>query len=103
MPFIKGQSGNPKGRNPRPAEEAYLKAVVKAMPKTRWASVLNRVATLAERGERWAVEFYADRIMGKPIQQVEASHTGEQKIIVEYVNPITDTSSTQEPDTDSSG
>lgn len=84
MTFTKGQSGNPKGRRPRAAEEAYLKAVVRVMPQKDWKLVLEKVKSLAIRGERWAVEFYADRIMGKPVQQMDMDHTGDIRFIVEY-------------------
>lgn len=90
MPFKPGQSGNPKGRSKRPVEEAYLKAVVKSMPKARWSKVLDRVGLLAERGERWAVEFYADRIMGKPVQPVNTDHSGEITFNVNYADELSD-------------
>ena len=80
MTFVKGQSGNPKGRKPRPAEEKYLRMVIRTMPQKDWRLVLEKVKVLALRGERWAVEFYADRLMGKPTQPVNAEHSGEVTI-----------------------
>ena len=75
--FQPGQSGNPKGRNPRPIEEKYLKMVARTMPQKDWRQVLEKVKALALRGERWAVEFYADRIMGKPAQSMDITSNGE--------------------------
>jgi len=77
MTFVKGQSGNPKGRNSRPVEEKYLKQVVRTMPQKDWKQVLEKVKALALRGERWAVEFYADRILGKPTQAMDVTSNGE--------------------------
>lgn len=76
-PFQPGQSGNPKGRAPRAAEEKYLRMIVKTMPQKDWRLVLEKVKALALRGERWAVEFYADRILGKPTQAMDVTSNGE--------------------------
>jgi len=77
--FKKGNPGGP-GRPKRSAEEKYLQAVVRSMPQKDWKEILEKVKTLAMRGERWAVEFYADRLMGKPAQPVNAEHSGEVTI-----------------------
>lgn len=82
--FQPGQSGNPSGRKPRAVEEKYLKAVAKSMPAKDWALVLEKVKQLAMRGERWAVEFYADRLIGKPTNPVEV--TGEIEFGVKPVD-----------------
>lgn len=84
MTFKPGQSGNPAGRKPRPVEEKYLKAVIKSMPANDWALVLEQVKRLALRGERWAVEFYADRLIGKPTNPIEV--TGEIEFGVKPVD-----------------
>lgn len=93
MTFTKGQSGNPKGRRTRPAEERYLKAVIKSMSPDDWNKVLDRVKLLAMRGERWAVEFYADRIIGKPLQRNEVTGADGNELVIRYVNDWRDNSS----------
>ena len=75
--FTLGNKASP-GRPKKSAEEKYLKMVVTAMPQKDWRLVLERVKQLAMRGERWAVEFYADRIIGKPQQAVDLTSKGEQ-------------------------
>lgn len=90
--WVKGQSGNPAGRKPRATEEAYLKAVVKSMPRKDWLVVLAKVKQLAMRGERWAVEFYADRIIGKPVQPVNADLSGNVNFHVTYADELHDNS-----------
>ena len=87
--FAKGNPGSP-GRKPRAVEEAYLKAIVRAMPQKDWRVVLEKVKQLAMRGERWAVEFYADRLMGKPVQAVTAEHSGDVRFVVEYADGLPD-------------
>lgn len=84
MTFKPGQSGNPAGRKKRTVEEKYLQAVVKSMPAKDWELVLEKVKQLAMRGERWAVEFYADRLIGKPTNPVEV--TGEIEFGVKPVD-----------------
>jgi hypothetical protein len=51
------------------------------MPQRDWKVVLEKVKQLAMRGERWAVEFYADRLMGKPKQAVDVTSGGETIIV----------------------
>ena len=55
------------------------------MPKKDWEKVLEKVKQLAMRGERWAVEFYADRLIGKPVSPLEISGQVEFGVVpVDY-------------------
>ena len=74
--FIKGNKASP-GRKPRAVEEKYLEILVKSVPQKKWRAIIAKVTVLAERGERWAVEFLADRIIGKPKQSVDVTTDGE--------------------------
>jgi len=85
MPFKSGNPGGP-GRPKRSVEDRYLKAVIKSMPADDWLKVLDRVKLLAMRGERWAVEFYADRIIGKPLQRNEVTGADGNELTIRYVN-----------------
>ena len=69
--WVKGQSGNPAGRKPKAVEEKYLQLTVRACSLTQWRKIVKKVIEKAERGERWAVEFLADRLMGKARQPVD--------------------------------
>jgi hypothetical protein len=75
MAFVKGQSGNPVGLNPR--EKAFANSLRLAMSRqdkegiTKLQRVANKLADLAEVGESWAVKEVADRIDGKPLQATE--------------------------------
>lgn len=56
-------------------------------------------------GEPWAIALELKTI-GKTrgyVEKQEVVNSGEQTILVEYVNPITTTDTPQEPDTHSSG
>lgn len=83
--FQPGQSGNPSGRKPRAHEERFLKVLVKVMPAKRWAIVMEKVALLAERGEKWAVEYYANYMMGKPRESVDITTDGEKISVIEVI------------------
>jgi hypothetical protein len=76
----KGQSGNPKGRK---ANDRCLTRVLRQGLKQKDADgnrnidvIAEKVMSLARQGERWAVEFIAERVEGKPVQALE--HSGPE-------------------------
>lgn len=87
--FIKGNKASP-GRKPKPIEEKYLQILIRSVPQNKWRAIIAKVVVLAERGERWAVEFLADRIIGKPVQPVNAEHSGDVTFVVQYADGISD-------------
>ncbi len=82
-PFIKGQSGNPKGRPQKlPAIDEVLSKVLNENGSnglTRAENILRKMAIKAETDVR-AAELILDRAYGRPRQQVEN--------INNYVNPF---------------
>lgn len=95
--FIKGVSGNPKGRSPREVEEDYRAILVSNVTKEDWAQIVKRAVVDAKKGDTAARKFIADYLIGLPVQRQE--HTGADgnalKILVEYVG--NETSEFQEP------
>ena len=73
--FVKGQSGNPKGRPRGRTPSEYLRARLER-GKT-YEQIMDKVTSLALSGERWAVELLFDRMEGKPLQVIDI----EQRII----------------------
>lgn len=71
-PFKKGQSGNPKGRPPKPkCIPDLLRKIGDEDCKngnTNLEEMCAKVWSLGVKGERWAVEWLADRMEGKPTQ-----------------------------------
>ena len=54
--FVKGQSGNPKGRLPRASELEYLEALKDILPLERFKLIVDSYAKRAERGDTRAAE-----------------------------------------------
>jgi len=85
--FIKGHTiskGNKggTGRPSRAVEEAYLHTVQTVMPTERWRKCCEAYAVKAERGDRYAFAFFADYLMGKPVEYRE--QLGEKVFRVIY-------------------
>jgi hypothetical protein len=61
------QKGHPPsgGRKPRAVEEAYLKAVVGAVPMRKWKAILAKAVEQAILGESKARRFLADLLVGR--------------------------------------
>ena len=72
-PFKKGQSGNPKGR---PKKENAISDILNRLldtpkdDKTQREILLERVLQMALKGDRWAINFIADRTEGKALERV---------------------------------
>ncbi len=77
------------GRREKPFAEALmmeLKAAGKDSRKLR--SIASQLIAKAEAGEGWAIQVLADRLDGRPAQQVALEHdvTGDLKDLLEALN-----------------
>ena len=73
--FLKGHSGNPKGRIKGRTPSDFLRARLEK--GNTYEQIIDKVTSLALSGERWAVELLFDRMEGKPLQVIDI----EQRII----------------------
>ena len=73
--FLKGHSGNPKGRIKGRTPSDFLRARLEK--GNTYEQIMDKVTSLALSGERWAVELLFDRMEGKPLQVIDI----EQRII----------------------
>lgn len=84
MPFEKGKSGNPRGRSIEKPFADALRMELASAGKDHKA--LRRVAKSlikkAEGGDMQAINVLADRVDGKPMQQVEADVKGQMTVII---------------------
>jgi Family of unknown function (DUF5681) len=68
MPFQKGTSGNPSGRQRgKPFREALDRAIAQDDGK-RIRKAIEKLLDLAAAGESWAIQMLADRLDGKAPQ-----------------------------------
>lgn len=75
MPFKKGQSGNPAG-NKKEFEAALRVAVNDSVDgKKKLRVIAEKLVECALNGDAWAIQAVADRMDGKPRQEVDNSHT----------------------------
>lgn len=81
MPFAKGQSGNPSGRNvDRPWREALrsvLHVVDPITKKNKLGELAEKVVELALAGDVQAIREVAQRIDGMPQQQLDVNQGDE--------------------------
>jgi hypothetical protein len=92
--FKAGESGNPKGRPPKPETiRKLLQEITSAETNpdgpvsiTKLEAMLHRVVEIAQTGKPWAVHFVCDRLEGKPIPMApEPVEQEPLKIIFEEV------------------
>lgn len=82
--FKKGQSGNPNGRPKKGLAIADILNELLDAPadnKTRREVILEKVIELATGGEKWAIEFVADRTEGKAIERVVKQKVKDEIVI----------------------
>lgn len=95
MTFVKGKSGNPKGR-PKEGEswakmlsnicEEELTHDGKTLSKKE--AICRRLVSEAAKGEQWAINALMDRIDGRPKTVSEIDHTSGGKEITGIVREI---------------
>lgn len=78
MTWKPGQSGNPKGfvRNDKPFTDALRIAIMRTQKdgKPRLHRIAEQAVKQAAAGQMWAIQFIADRLDGKPVQESHNSH-----------------------------
>lgn len=73
MPFQRGNTLGAKSRRALKALDLALSS--KGSDDIALRRIMDKVIELATEGERWAVEFIADRLDGKPAQTIDANIT----------------------------
>ena len=76
MPWQPGESGNPNGSK---KPKRFLQALERAMASDEGnllRSAAEKLLKCAADGEPWAIQMLADRLDGKPVQQIAADPDG---------------------------
>ena len=75
--WVKGQSGNPKGRSTRTKETRYLQIMHDVVNDETWAKICARAAKDALDGSHPARKWLGDYMVGPPIKQSELVVSGD--------------------------
>lgn len=81
--FIKGESGNPKGRPPKEREQRFYEITLAAVTFDDWKAIIDKAVSQAKKGDAVARKFLADYLMGQPVQRLE--HTGADGGAIEVI------------------
>jgi len=71
--FIKGVSGNPKGRPKREREVTYYRILEMAVSENDWKAICLKAVDQAKRGDAVARKFLADYLIGPPVERKEVT------------------------------
>lgn len=69
--FIKGQTGNPKGRPPKKREDRYLEITISTCTFDDWKAIIKKAVADAKRGDSVARKWLSDYLVGPPVQRTE--------------------------------
>lgn len=64
--WVKGQSGNPKGRAPRQVEREYLNIMMDECTPDRWRTIVQKAIYDAEKGDKFARDWLGAHLVGEP-------------------------------------
>lgn len=81
--FVKGQSGNPKGRAPKEREARYYEILMSTVTFEVWGEIVKKAAEQARKGDQAARKWLADYLVGPPVERKEI--TGAEGNAVEIL------------------
>lgn len=87
MPWQPGESGNPNGANVK--AKRFFAALDRAIAQDDSKRLRDAAETLLDKaaaGEPWALQMLADRLDGKPSQQLEHTGADGKDLIVKLVS-----------------
>ena len=80
--FIKGYTGNAKGRPKRNTEDKYLKALRDSVTLKDWKAISKKATEQAKSGDRAARQWLSDYLLGKPVQELRVDAKTDLTIIL---------------------
>lgn len=88
--FVKGESGNPKGRPPKEREQRFYEITLDAVTFDDWKAIVKKAVEQAKKGDSTARKFLADYLIGPPVQRNELTGANGGAIEVIHVKPQVD-------------
>lgn len=84
--FVKDHPNYGAGRKTRISEDEKNKLFDKAFPKSRKLAILNKLGTMAEKGDLGAIKLCLEYLYGKPVERQEVTGVDGSaiEIIVTY-------------------
>lgn len=84
--FVKGSSGNPRGRMPKEREEKFYEITMNACTYKDWEAITRKAVEQAKRGDAVARKWLADYLIGAPVQRTEVSGKDGNELTIRFVN-----------------
>lgn len=83
--FLKGETGNPAGRQPKERERRFYEITLATVTFEDWREIVVRAVTDAKRGDATARKWLSDYLVGVPEQRVDVTSNGETvKTVFDY-------------------
>jgi hypothetical protein len=84
--FVKGATGNPRGRMRKEREERYYEIMLSAVTFDDWKEIVKKAAQQARRGDAVARKWLADYLIGAPVQRTELTGKDGEKLQAAVIN-----------------
>ena len=82
--FLKGSSGNDKGRPKKEREDRYYEIMRSTVSYEDWEKIIKRAAQQAIGGDDRARKFLAEYLIGKPVQELKVEGQTDLSIILAW-------------------
>ena len=69
--FVKGSTGNPRGRLPKERETKFYELTLSTVTFADWKEIIEKAVSQAKKGDAVARKFLADYLIGPPVQRQE--------------------------------
>lgn len=79
--FVKGSSGNPKGRAPRKREERYYAILMQTVTFDDWKEIVEKACEQAKSGDQIARKWLSDYLVGPPVERKEITGADGNAIV----------------------
>jgi len=80
--FVKGQSGNPKGRSKKERETRFYEITLSSVSYDDWKEIVYKAVAQAKRGDPTARKWLSDYLIGEPEKNVK----GDFEILIRYAD-----------------